>query len=281
MSNSMRTIVVTSANSRTGRHLLPRLAERGRRVIALTRTLEDLPADEVIPDWTTSPEATKAIANASAVIHLSGVFAARDEESYEAGNVATARLVAEAADPSCRLVYVSYVAADSAHPNWYVRSKGRAEDALRKSGTDSVIFRIHPIAGGRQAPSPFELMFRQARPDAPVRVIGDGTQRFRPVHTDDVVAALIKAAEGAGRTGTYDLVGPSEFTVVEMVERINGRSVPIARVSVEQAANMPGPPPTVADLLAHPDAPADPDAVAEVFGLSPTRVETTWPLASA
>ncbi|MEV0401858.1 sugar nucleotide-binding protein [Actinoallomurus sp. NPDC050550] len=281
MSNSMRTIVVTSANSRTGRHLLPRLADRGSHVIALTRTPEDLPADEVIPDWTRSPEATKAIANASAVIHLSGVFAARDEESYEVGNVATARLVAEAAGPSCRPVYVSYVAADSAHPNWYVRSKGRAEDVLRRSGTDSVIFRIHPIAGGRQAPSPFELMFRQARPDAPVRVIGDGTQRFRPVHADDVVDALIKAAEGAGRTGTYDLVGPSEFTVTEMVERINGRSVPIERVSVEQAASMPWPPPTVADLLAHPDAPADPDAVAEIFGLSPTRVEATWPLASA
>ena len=277
MSSPARTIAVTGANSRTGRGLLPRLAGPDVRVAALVRTAEDLPADEIIDDWTRSPRAVEALADASVVIHLSGVFAAADWDSYEAGNVTATRTVVSAISPAARLIYMSYVGADPAHDNWYIKSKGQAEDLVRTIA-DSVIFRIDAIAGGRDAPCPFELMYRQTAPGVPVRIIGDGTQRFRPVHAADVLDALTKAAMGRGKAGTYDLVGPSEFAVADLPEMINGHRVPIDRIPARQAAAEPGPPQTVADLLANHPSPPGPGTVARAFGLSLTPPEATWPI---
>ncbi len=279
MSSNIRTVVVTSANCRTGRAVLPRLADQGLRVVALVRAAEELLADELIDDWTRSPRALEVLADASVVIHLSGAFAAPDWAGYAAGNITTTRTVVGAMNTAARLVYVSYVGADPAHDNWYRRSKGQAEDLVRTIA-DSVIFRSDAIVGGRDAPAPFELMFQQRGPDAPVWIMGDGTQRSRPVHATDVVDVVAKAALGVGNAGTYDLVGPSELALTEIVELINGRPVPVERMPDLETANLPGPPQTVVDLIGNPPSPSDPDAVARVFGLSPTKPETTWPIVS-
>ncbi|WP_405728488.1 sugar nucleotide-binding protein [Streptomyces sp. NBC_01537] len=278
MSSTPRTVVVTGANSRTGRDLLPLVSDPNVRVTALVRTPEDLPADEVVPDWTRSPRAVEVIANASVVVHLSGVFAAPDLDTYEAGNVASTRRVVDSIHPAARLIYVSYVGADSAHDNWYIRTKGQAED-LVNSVSDSVIFRVHPMVGGHDDPRPFELMLRQKGPDAPVRVMGDGTQQFRPVHAADVIDAIVRATHGLGKAGTYDLVGPSDLTIEDMAEKINGYAVPIDRVPIDRVAVPPGPPATVVDLLANPTRSSDPDTVARIFELTLTRPETGWPIA--
>ncbi|MEU6258515.1 hypothetical protein [Streptomyces sp. NPDC047043] len=277
MSSTPRTIVVTSANSRTGRDLLPRLAASGERVIALVRTSEDLPADEVVPDWRHSSRAVEALAEASVVIHLSGVFAAAGLEAYQDGNVVSTRRVVDSINPAARLIYVSYLGADPAHDNWYLKTKGEAEDLI-STVTDSVIFRIDPMVGGNDAPSSFELMLRQKAADAPVRIVGDGMQRFRPVYAADVVAAIINAGRGLGKAGVYDLVGPSDFTITDIAEKINGRAVPIDRVSLDQAAGLPGPPATVAYLLANPTPSSDPDTAGRAFHLTLTRPETKWPI---
>ncbi|MFD4602978.1 SDR family oxidoreductase [Streptomyces sp. NPDC058464] len=278
MSNSTGPVVVTGANSRTGRDLLSRLAEKGVAATALVRSAEDLPAGEVVDDWMRSQRAVEALSKASVVIHLCGMFAATDWETYEAGTVATTRRVVESVGPETRLIYLSYVGADAAHDNWYVKAKGQAEDLLRTL-LDAVIFRIHTIVGGREAPAPFELLFRQSAPDAPVRVAGDGTQRFCPTYSGDILDALTRAAFGQGEAGTYDLVGPSEFAVADLPELINGHRVPVEYMPVRRPASVPGPPHTVVDLLAHPMEPADPDAVVKAFGLSLTRPETHWPIA--
>ncbi|MFD7668400.1 NAD-dependent epimerase/dehydratase family protein [Streptomyces sp. NPDC059788] len=280
MPHPIRTIAVTGANSRTGRQLLPRLAGPGVRVVALVRTAQDLPADEVVEDWTNAPRAVEVLREASAVVHLSGVFAASDWDSYRDGTVATTRRVVEAMNPAARLVCLSYVEADPAGDNWYIKSKGQAEE-LVSTVADSVIFRIDALAGGRDDPAPFELMYRQAAPGVPVRVIGDGTQRFRPVYSADAVEALVKAAGGDGRPGTYDLVGPGEFLAADLPGLINGRPVPVEYVSAGQATAVSKVPHTLADLLANHAVPPGSEAVAHAFGLSLTCLETTWPIGTS
>ncbi|MEU6354115.1 hypothetical protein ABZ896_33115 [Streptomyces sp. NPDC047072] len=277
MSNVPRTVVVTSANSRTGRALLPRLAGSDVRVIALVRGVEDLPADEIVPNWTHSSRAVEALTDASVVIHLSGVFAAGDLATYQDGNVASTRRVVDSINPAARLIYVSYLGADPAHGNWYLRTKGQAE-GLINTVADKVIFRIDPIVGGSDAPSSFELMLRQRVQGAPLRIIGDGGQRFRPIYAGDVVSAITNAAHGLGKPGVYDLVGPSDLTITELAERINGRAVPIDHVPLDQAAALPGPPATVAYLLANPTPSSDPDTAGQAFDLTLTRPETKWPI---
>lgn len=274
---SQPTVVVTGANCRTGRDLLPRLARQDMRVVALVRTPQDLPVDEVVADWTRAPRAVEVLAEASVVIHLTGVFAAADWDSYEVGNVATTRRVVEAINPAARLVYLSYVGADPAHDNWYIRSKGQAEELVRMVA-DHVIFRIDAIAGGHGAPAPFELMYRQTGLDAPVRVIGDGTQRFRPILATDVADAITNGARGVGEAGTYDLVGPSELAITDIVDMVNGHAVPIERIPVNAATAVPWPPVTVVELLANPPLLSTPDAVSRAFELTLTRPEAAWPV---
>lgn len=277
MSHPTRTVVVTGANSHTGRALLPRLAHQDMHVVALVRTAQDLPADEIVDDWMHSPRAVQVLRDAAAVVHLSGVFAASDWDSYHAGTVATTRRVVEAISPAARLVYLSYVEADPVHDNWYIKAKGQAEDLVR-SVADSVIFRIDALAGGRDDPAPFELMYRQAAPGAAVRVIGDGTQAFRPIHRADAVEALTKAALGAGKPGTYDLVGPGELLAADLPELINGHPVPIEYMTAGQAAAVPTLPHTLVDLLANHASPPGPEAVVDAFDLTLTRLEETWPI---
>lgn len=55
--SQLRTVVVTSANSRVGRILLPRLNEQGFHTIALVRSLTELPAAQTIANWVDSTEA--------------------------------------------------------------------------------------------------------------------------------------------------------------------------------------------------------------------------------
>ncbi|TVT53812.1 sugar nucleotide-binding protein [Amycolatopsis rhizosphaerae] len=275
MSDSTRTVVVTGANSRTGRDVLGLLARRDIRVVALVRTPEELPADEVVADWTRSSRALEVLGEASAVVHLVGVFAAPGWAAYEAGNVATTRRVVEAMNPAARLIYLSYLGANPADDNWYCKSKGLAEQLI-STVADNVIFRIDAIAGGSEAPRPFELMFRQTEPDAPVRVFGDGTRRFRPVHATDVAEAITHAVHGVGPAGTYDLVGPTEFTNTGMIELVNGRAVPFEQVPVTAVS---GPHAQVAELLSDQVSPSSPDTVARAFRLTLTRPEATWPTA--
>ncbi|MFI6442582.1 SDR family oxidoreductase [Streptomyces sp. NPDC050759] len=274
-------IVVVGANSATGRHLLPLLKGSPARITALVRRPEDLPADEVIPDWTNSQEAFDAIAGADTVIHLSGVFAAADWASYEKGTVATAQRVADAVgDRPVRVVYLSYVGADAADDNWYLRSKGLAEQALSPL-SEAVVFRIQPLIRGGAAPSPFEQLLLQRAPEAPVRVFGDGTQRTRPIHLGDVTAAILAAVRGAGSAGTYHLGGPDEHSVADLARIANGRDVQVMPVSVEAAANLPGPPSTVVDLLAR-LTPADgAEETAKEFGIQLTPLSAIWPLQPA
>ncbi|GAB3795671.1 NAD-dependent epimerase/dehydratase family protein [Micromonospora zhanjiangensis] len=273
-------VVITGANSVTGRELLRRLQGGPARTTALVRTPTELPAHRVIPNWTEEPAALDAIAGADAVIHLSGVFAAPDWKAYEEGTVTTTRRVVQAlAGRDTRLVYFSYVDAAPDADNWYVRAKGLAEQELR-AATNAVVFRIHPIVRGGASPAPFELMLRQRGPGVPVRVYGDGTQRSRPVALADVVTAAVAAAAGAGRPGTFDLGSPDELSVLEMVQLVNGAAVPVEKVSPEAAAAVPGPPPTVVDLLANLTPARDVQGTADAFGFDLTPVSTIWPLSA-
>jgi len=51
-------------------------------------------------------------------------------------------------------------------------------------------------------------------------VLGNGKQRVAPVYLGDVVAA-IEAAISSSRSGTFDLQGPEEMTLDDLVRLLN------------------------------------------------------------
>jgi NADH dehydrogenase len=271
-------VVVVGANSPTGRRLLPEMRNIAARVTALVREPTALTADRIVTDWTRNPQAVDALAQADAVILLTGVFAAPDWAAYEAATVATARQVAGAlGQRRCRVVYFSYVGADADDPNWYLKSKGLAEQALAAL-PEAVIFRIGPIVMGGAQPSAFEHALLPRTPGASVTLFDDGHQRSRPIYAGDVVAAALAAAQGRGRAGTYDLGGPDEHSLLELVALANGREVPVQCVSLRQAASIPGLPPTVVDVMARTTPGRDVERTAALFSLELTPLSELWPL---
>lgn len=271
-------VVVVGANSRTGHRLLPHLQGNRTHVTALVRHPIQLTADEIIPAWMSNQDAFDALTNADAVIILTGVFAAPDWDTYQKGTVATVQRVVDAVQGrKIPVVYFSVTGADPVDRNWYLKSKGLAEQALAAL-PEAVIFRIQPLVHGGSTPTPFEISLLPKSPGAAVRVFGSGTQRRRPLHVDDVVSAAMAAVRRIGPKGTYNLGGPDEHSLVELIHLANGHDVPINLVQIEDVDKLPPPASTIGDLMSRTTPAIGTEETAAVFNLQLTPLSAVWPL---
>lgn len=224
----MRTgpVAITGASGHVGTALRARLAEAPNEVRPLGRDA-DLGA---------------ALRDAEVVVHLAGTLAPARGDTYESANLATARAVAAALAGSAvqRVVELSYVDADAASTNAYLRAKGQAEAVLRKTGVPVLTLRCPWIFGPPSDPGPSFAPFL-ARDGKPVTVIGRGDQRMAPVFVGDVAEAIARGAlDPSAPAGTYALAGPDELTLDEMIVLLDGAGVRERHI-----------PPSVARLLAH------------------------------
>lgn len=242
-------IAITGANGHVGR--------------AVRRRLEDahllLRGDDL----------AAGLRGADAVIHLAGTLAPRRGETYEQANLDPARAVARALAGSAvrRIAMVSYVDADAASPNPYLRAKALAERALQATGIPTLVLRCPWIFGPPGDPGPsFEPFIGRL-----VTVVGDGAQRLAPVYVEDVAEAAVRGArDPAGPTGILALAGPETLTLDAVVTALNpGRirirhvSAPAARLLARLPGRLTGP---LVDVLLADSLPHDPPA-AEALGL--------------
>lgn len=264
---SLVKVAVTGASGQVGTLLRERLERRGDRVVPLGRG----------EDW------RQGIADADAVVHLAGTLQPRRGETYEAANVATARVVAEAAAAtrSSRIVFLSYVGASAEAPNVYLRAKAAAEELLVGSGVPTTIFRCLHIYGPPERPGPTAGAFITG-PGRAVTVPGSGHQRIQPLFVGDVVSAIEDAATRADApVGTFDLGGPEEMSMDEFVRAVNGGKAkirhlpaPVARVAARLAPSLT---PALMDLLIADNVTATSAAeVGERFGFTPHRLREVW-----
>ncbi|OXM59693.1 SDR family oxidoreductase [Amycolatopsis vastitatis] len=271
-----RSITVTSADSSTGRRLLTRLADTPAHVTALVRQRVELPAARMVDDWTRTSEAADAISAADVVIHLSGAFSGPDWQTHHDATVATTEHVARALMPGQRLLYLSYLDADPQASNWYHRAKGLAEQALADAPADCVILRIPPLIYGSSTPGAFERRMLPTTPGGPVTVIGDGTRRFQPLYSTDLINALINACTHA-TPGTHDLTGPDTLSVEQIVRSLNGPDVAIDYLPAAAARTISALPASVIDLFTTPGREPDPTPTWRMLDLTPTPLTEIWP----
>jgi UDP-glucose 4-epimerase len=197
------------------------------------------------------------VADADVVVHLAFIIMGGLEETRRV-NLQGSRTVFEAtaASPRAqRLVYTSSVAAYGFHgenpqpltedvpargsdAHYYSAQKAELEAALSEAVAGSklgtYVFRPCVVAG------PDALAMLEAVPwpvrRSPLPVIPDPGTRFQLVHHDDVAAALVAAARGAGPPGVYNLAGPGELTARDLARELGWRSFPIPRATVDIAA---------------------------------------------
>jgi nucleoside-diphosphate-sugar epimerase len=197
------------------------------------------------------------VAEADVVVHLAFIIMGGLEETRRV-NLQGSRTVFAAASGAPRvqrLVYTSSVAAYGFHADnpqpltevvpargseehYYSAQKAELEATLFETvaGSRLATYVFRPcIVAGPDALAMFEAIPWPVR-RAPVPVIPDPGTHFQLVHHDDVAAALVAAARGAGPSGIYNLAGPGELTPRDVARELGWRTVPIPRATVSLAA---------------------------------------------
>jgi nucleoside-diphosphate-sugar epimerase len=240
MIGPMRTFV-TGASGFIGRTLCAQLLKRGHDVAALVRRPGSEPRGTraVLGDLTDAQSITEALAAArpDCVLHLAAEIASqRSERKVHAVNVeGTARLLdaclavngAGASIEGPRIVFASTVVTGDAHgalltedtplpvQTPYGRSKQEGERLIRESGLPAVVIRPSHVygPGGWYAS---ELIAHLRQPGR-FAVIGSGENLWDVVHVDDVVGALLLAAEDAPAGSTYHVADEQPITFFDFM----------------------------------------------------------------
>ena len=234
-------VLVIGGSGFVGRHLVAALAARGARVTVPTRRRDRakhlilLPTVDVVEADVRDPYVLAGLAaGCDAVVNLAGVLHSRRAKPGEQGpnhygpGFAQAHVeLAQAVVSACRtagvkrLLHMSALGADPKAPSEYLRSKGIGEQAaLAADDLEVTVFRPSVIFGPEDR---FLNLFARLAAFFPVLALGSPGARFQPVYVGDVVRAFLAALESrAHLDGTagkcYDLCGPKEYTLRQLVE---------------------------------------------------------------
>lgn len=259
-------VAITGASGQVGRAVQQRLRARPNPVIPVGRD-DDL---------------TSAFADAQVVVHLAGGLRPRRPDTTTSSNLGTVEETVRALTGSAveRVVFLSFVTADMASPNPYLRSKAQAEQRLQASGVPTVVFRTGHVIGPPDAPGPTarSMVARRGR----VTVLGDGRQRVAPIMLGDVVEAVVGAAlDPTTPTGVHTLTGPDVMSLDDLVDALNGHGVRIRHLTDGMARALalvlPSLPRPLVDVMLQSALPSgDPQATARAFGLDLHHVRDAW-----
>src|SRR5512147_1522849 len=232
---SARSICVLGGTGFIGRALVARLAADGHAITVLTRDragardLLVLPTVRLARADVHDPAALeREFAGCDVVVNLVGIL---NERRPGRGNGAEFRRVHTELPMkvvrACRVagvrryLHMSGLKADARlGPSHYLRSKGEAEDFIRREcahgDPEFVIFQPSVVFGpGDEFVNKFASLLALVPGVMPLACAG---ARFAPVYVGDVVEAFaraIDAREAAGRT--LQLCGPEVFTLEEIV----------------------------------------------------------------
>lgn len=216
--------LLTGATGFIGRALLPALRARGQRVVAASRRPLQTAGDAAGLTWRacdllqagTLPAAFEGVKVAYYLVHSMGGGQEhfRDLERRAAG----AFVAAAAAAGVERIVYLGGPAPPG-RPSEHLRSRLEVGEILRAGPVPAVELRASMVIGSGSAS--WQIV-RDLAMRLPFMVLPRWLKsRTRPVALDDVVAALLAAAElPLAKSAWFDIPGPEIVTGRQILERI-------------------------------------------------------------
>jgi uncharacterized protein YbjT (DUF2867 family) len=173
----------------------------------------------------------QALRGVDTVVHLAATI--RDQPPHrieELNGLATVRLLRAAERSGVRrFIFFSALDASAAQRTRFFRAKWLAEEAVRGSSLESIVF-APSIVYDRSDPWITLLRRFSFLPVMPVS--GDGKARFQPIWAADAARCLTAALRGGGED-RYELAGPETLSYDEMadlVSRAAGRPRPLVHV---------------------------------------------------
>ena len=235
-------VLVAGGTGFVGSHLCRELADRGHSVVAISSSPDaDAPdgVETAMGDVTAYDSIASHVAEADAVVNLVALSPLLKpdggDEMHEEVHLGGTENLLRAAEESGvdRFVQMSALGADPDGPTHYIRAKGRAEERVRSSDLDWVIYRPSIVFGeGAEILTFPKKLKRMVAPGVPLYPLpGGGTTPFQLIWIDDLAPMLADGVDDDDRAGdTYELGGPEVLTLREVTEKVyaaEGRSIRI------------------------------------------------------
>ena len=228
----IKKVLLLGGSGFVGTYIANRLSQRGVEVTIPTRRRERTKALIIQPNVempeinTNSEEAlVELMRGKDAVINLVGILHSRDvvlpySKDFAEAHVELPKKIVAACKKAGvrRLLHMSALGADPKGPSEYLRSKGDGEAVVMaaQGDLDVTVFRPSVIFGLGDS---FLSMFAGVLRKLPFFPLGFGQARFQPVWAADVADAYVDSLGNAATFGqAYDLVGPSIYTLRELVD---------------------------------------------------------------
>jgi len=252
-------LVVLGGTGFVGRHLVPRLAADGHRVVLLSRNREQHRELGVLPgvhvrtaDVHDPATLQRELSDADAAINLVGILNPHGIHNFEHVHVALVEKLIEACRASgvTRLHQMSALKAGQGL-SLHLKSRGQTEARVRQSGLDWTVYQPSMMFGeGDRLVSRFARRLRQM----PVLPLARARARLAPTWVGDVATAIARCVRNAalGRQRCFELYGPDVLSLGEIVRLIrtaSGRRTPVldlpdslGRLQAQLAELLPGKP---------------------------------------
>jgi uncharacterized protein YbjT (DUF2867 family) len=225
-------ILLTGATGNVGSALLRRLVAERKQVRCLVRDPRRLGSERVrvqiaLGDLSNPASFRHALRGVDTVVHLAAAIRNQDDASIEEVNgVATLRLLRAAERAGVkRFLFFSALGASPHSDARFFRAKALAEDAVRRSPLQTVIFSPSII----YAPGDHWLRLLERMSWLPAMpVSGSGEALYQPIWADDAAAVTMAVLDGRGNgTGeAIELAGPETLShdqIIKTVLRSLGR----------------------------------------------------------
>jgi NADH dehydrogenase len=286
-------ILLTGATGSVGSALLRRLVADRQQVRCLVRDPRRLGSERVrvqiaLGDLSNPASFRHALRGVDTVVHLAAAIRDQDDASIEELNgVATLRLLRAAERAGAkRFLFFSAIGATPYSESRFFRAKALAEQAVRNSPLDAVIFAPSII----YTPGDHWLRLLDRLSWLPaVPVSGKGDALYQPIWADDAAAVTMAVLQGRGNGNRerIELAGPETLShdqIIKTVLRSLGRRrrllhvpLPIVRAGLRTVEATVGRASAFAtweeaELMEIPMVSAKSTADAESLGVNPLRM---------
>jgi uncharacterized protein YbjT (DUF2867 family) len=224
-------ILVTGATGFIGRALVRHLSGAGMQVRVLLRSSPNsprlprgVPVEVAVASLNDERGIRAALRGVDQIYHLATAGTEGRRGNLLKTDIEGTRVLAQVAASADieRLIFLSHIGADRASAFPIQKSKGIAEDHIRKSGVPYTIIRSSVVFGPEDRfTNSLSLLLRAAPGIFPIP--GDGRTMVQPVWVEDLVTCLLWALQNPDMVNqTYEIGGGGYFTLRQVLEKVMG-----------------------------------------------------------